>query len=139
MELEQIHAYGQQLHSAREARQLVRSALAGLPASAADDVTLVVSELVTNALLHARTGLELEVRAEPGSILVAVRDGSRQQPQRREGQLELGGRGLRIVEALASSWGVDVEPRGKRVWCELPLGPPGDTGTGAAERHSRAR
>jgi anti-sigma regulatory factor (Ser/Thr protein kinase) len=102
----------------------VRSALDGLPTEVADDVLLVVSELVTNALLHARTELELHVRTSCDSVFVAVRDANLDPPRRLEASaLDAGGRGLCLVESLSDRWGVDEEPGGKVVWCELALAP----------------
>jgi anti-sigma regulatory factor (Ser/Thr protein kinase) len=86
------------------------------------DAELVVSELVTNALMHApgTESFELCVVRRPGGIRVELADGSSIAPVIRE--LEdgrPGGRGMRIVQTIAVAWGHDEEGQGKRVWVEL--------------------
>jgi anti-sigma regulatory factor (Ser/Thr protein kinase) len=93
-------------------------------ASLSADAELVVSELVTNALLHApgTDRFVLTVVERPGGVRVEVADGSSIAPVIRE--LEdgrAGGRGLRIVQALAVAWGHVEDGSGKRVWVELGL------------------
>ena len=80
----------------------------------------VVSELVTNAILHARTAFVVTVSPEREKIRVAVYDESASFPIRRAYDApHPTGRGLRIVEALADRWGVDEHPAGKTIWFEL--------------------
>ena len=104
------------------ARRFVRETLAawGRP-DLIDDAALVATELATNAVLHARSGFTIALcRGPEGTIRVAVRDASLGRPRpRRAGPLEGGGRGLRLVEALATVWGTDLLPDGKVVWAEL--------------------
>ncbi len=88
-----------------------------------DIVTLLVSELVTNVVLHARTACEL--RLERGERLrVEVVDGSTRRPvrglTRPEGN---SGRGLMLVESLSVESGTVVEAAGKRVWFEMDWDP----------------
>ena len=85
-----------------------------------DSAILVVSELVTNAVRHAATDLELRVLAEVGLLRVEVEDGSRLLPAAgKPGPFDAGGRGLPLVEALADRWGAEATPTGKLVWAEL--------------------
>jgi anti-sigma regulatory factor (Ser/Thr protein kinase) len=89
-----------------------------------DDVTdtaeLLTSELVTNALLHAGTDLTVHVEAEESVIRVAVDDGCAVGPRLRSPDAgALGGRGMPLVERLASRWGWETLPVGKRVWFEV--------------------
>ncbi|WP_181785574.1 ATP-binding protein [Streptomyces phytophilus] len=105
------------------ARRLVRAALAdwGLE-DLADDSTLVVSELVTNAIRHARReSIRVTVeRADTACVRVGVVDFSQAHPVRRESALEDdGGRGLALVGELADAWGTEPLPWGKRVWADL--------------------
>jgi DNA-binding NarL/FixJ family response regulator len=86
-----------------------------------DVVGLLTSELVTNAILHAQSEIELSVSMTPDAIRIDVVDHSAAMPSRREAAEEdTSGRGLGLVEALATSWGVDERPGGKSVWFELP-------------------
>ena len=81
---------------------------------------LVVSELVTNAVLHARTPMRLRLVAGRDSLLIELHDGNSRGPVRRAYSADATtGRGLGLVEALTRSWGVEEEPGGKRVWAEV--------------------
>ncbi|MFD7745541.1 ATP-binding protein [Streptomyces sp. NPDC059698] len=118
--------------SARRARRLVRLALDvwGLP-GVQDAAELVVSELVTNAVLHAQSDrVRVSVtRLGVEQVRVAVADLSKDRPAVRTADDEQeSGRGLGIVEALSGGqWGVDLLPCGKRVWAALsPEGKPGE-------------
>jgi anti-sigma regulatory factor (Ser/Thr protein kinase) len=90
-----------------------------LPAPRVDEVILVVSELVTNAVVHARTPFEVVLSEVDGRCRFAVSDGSRDPPDPapRPGP---GGFGLRLVSQLTTRWGYDLHPTGKTIWCELP-------------------
>ena len=110
------------------ARRYAAAALRGGPAEQlSGDVELIVSELVTNALLHAGAPASLRVYV-PGQrpetdetvVRVEVRDGMRTAPIRAIASTEaMTGRGIALVEALATSWGVEPEGEGKVVWSEL--------------------
>ncbi len=86
-----------------------------------DTVELLTSEVVTNAIVHARSGPQLAVEVNDGVVRVAVRDLGPGLPVRRLGRLDdLSGRGVVIVEELATAWGVERERNGgKRVWFEV--------------------
>ena len=107
------------------ARHFVRDRLPALGGTAMiDNAELAVSELVTNATLHARTPMTIAVTRTPaGRIRISVRDHSTQVPQPRAYALTATtGRGLRLVDAVSMAWGVDPVPEdegsGKIVWCE---------------------
>jgi DNA-binding NarL/FixJ family response regulator len=109
-----------------EARRLVRGALASSLASSADDelldsATLLVSELVTNAVVHAGSEVDVVVRIDGSCLRVEVSDTSDVAPRMQAPTPdETSGRGLPLVEALASRWGVAARPAGgKSVWFEL--------------------
>jgi serine phosphatase RsbU (regulator of sigma subunit)/anti-sigma regulatory factor (Ser/Thr protein kinase) len=114
------------------ARALVRAALAeapGVSARLADDAMAVVSELVTNAVVHAGTDVELEWRLEgTGAFVVEVGDRHPSRPPRDPvgGETPYDaaeyGRGLRLVATLAESWGVTYRTGAKTVWARLPPG-----------------
>ena len=98
------------------------SALGYEPAVAAAE--LLVSELVTNAILHARTPIDVAVVARGGVVWVGVGDGSLRAPRLREGGVgSVSGRGLVVVDKIATRWGVDDRYGGKVVWFELPRTP----------------
>ena len=106
---------------ARAARHFVRDALTGSDDEFRDIVLLLTSEVATNAVLH--TGDDFEVRVDlldGGGIRVAVTDHSRQMPQPRRTPVDATtGRGLNLVDTLATAWGVDDQGHGKAVWFEV--------------------
>lgn len=114
-------AFSPEPSSTREARQLVLAALeASSLDAAAPTAELVVSELVTNAVLHARTPIEVRLTVRPGLVRIEVHDGTARRPTRRYFSDEAtSGRGLRLVEELCDAWGVEVDGAGKTVWAEL--------------------
>jgi anti-sigma regulatory factor (Ser/Thr protein kinase) len=83
-----------------------------------DDVLLVVSELVTNAVRHAPGPLALELGLVPGGVAVAVRDSSPSPPRSRNPD-PTGGHGWSIVRRLSRSVHVAPRPDGKTVHAEL--------------------
>ena len=99
---------------------------AGLPATAVADAALVTSELLSNAILHARPLPDARIRVawilSASTVEVIVSDGgSTTRPRAsRPSPSSIGGRGLGIVEHLASSWGVRADERGTTVWAVLP-------------------
>jgi anti-sigma regulatory factor (Ser/Thr protein kinase) len=107
--------------SAARARQFVEQTLGAWECDDFLDASrLLVSELVTNAVLHARTELDLVVRAIRTGIRVEVRDHDPAEPVLRHYEDEaMTGRGLALVAELATRWGVDRHPDGKAVWFEL--------------------
>jgi anti-sigma regulatory factor (Ser/Thr protein kinase) len=107
--------------SVADAREFTRSCLASARATreTVDRAVLLVSELVTNAVVHA--ACDVRLRVTPGSpVRVEVHDGNPEPPQARgRERLEVGGLGLVIVESVASRWGVEPQQTGKVVWFEL--------------------
>jgi anti-anti-sigma factor len=108
--------------SARIARDVVRGALweAGVSDASVEEAVLAANELVTNAILHARTDCTLRLFVDTDIVRVEVedRDPSHLSP------VVLGpdagsGRGLVLVERLAAEWGHELLPDGKIVWCEV--------------------
>lgn len=81
---------------------------------------LLVTELVTNAVLHARTTVEVTVEPRGPMVRVGVADSSPRPPRRRKHSVDSGtGRGLVLVERMSDSWGVEPRSGGKVVWFEL--------------------
>ena len=102
----------------------VRDALATTDASAdvVDAAVLLVSELATNVALHARTDLRITVRLEGSELWAEVKDWNSRVPQpclAPEGATT--GRGLRLVDAVATRWGVERDDDGKIVWFAIDL------------------
>jgi DNA-binding NarL/FixJ family response regulator len=86
-----------------------------------DVVTLLVSEVVTNAIVHAGTEVEVSVGLTPDAVRIEVTDKESELPvARRATDDDTSGRGLALLDALASAWGVEVRPEGKVVWFEVP-------------------
>ncbi|MFD3454452.1 ATP-binding protein [Streptomyces sp. NPDC058691] len=111
----------------RHAREAVRAALRqwGLD-DVADTAELLVSELVGNALRHARAPLTLNCLLLGDTVCCVVIDGSQDLPRVMGADPEdENGRGLALVELLATRWGSDSSPAGKAVWFELPTRPGG--------------
>ncbi len=111
--------------SVRAARRFLSAELAawGIAADVVDTAELLVSELVTNAVLHARSDVDLSVDAAGEGIRVGVTDGNPRGLTRRRHRLDAAtGRGLMLVEQLAASWGVEPRTPGKVVWFEVHPG-----------------
>jgi anti-anti-sigma factor len=114
--------------AAAAARLYVRDILGywqpALPDSAVlERAVLVANELVTNAVVHARTDLRLRLELRGDWLHIAVHDGSPRLLRSVTADPEAeGGRGLRLVEQVARAWGVHPDPDGgKVVWCTLKL------------------
>lgn len=107
------------------ARRFVSRALEPLGADdAAFNAALLVSELVTNGVLHARTPVTVGVDVTDDTIRVTVSDGSPAGLRQRRHAPDAGtGRGLMLVERLALRWGIDPRRDGKTVWFELSASP----------------
>lgn len=110
------------------ARRWARSRLAacgvGADEQLVETLLLLVSELVTNAVVHAGGPAVLRMllpgRMAPGAVRVEVADMSSVPPrQRRADGDDTHGRGLELVSGLADRWGWQREGAGKRIWCEL--------------------
>jgi len=81
---------------------------------------LLVTELVTNAILHARTMVQVCLERRDEIVRVEVHDGSPVRPALRDHGLDATtGRGLNLVARLAAAWGVDMGGNGKVVWAHL--------------------
>jgi anti-sigma regulatory factor (Ser/Thr protein kinase) len=115
---------------ARARRYLLAQLDAGVSASCASDAALIVSELVTNSVIHAHVGADeailLELTALGDRLRIAVIDpGSLLEPRIVASDSDApGGFGLRLVRHMSSAWGVVRNDAGTTsVWCDLPLDP----------------
>ncbi|MFI6687839.1 ATP-binding protein [Streptomyces sp. NPDC050485] len=127
------------------ARRWARSRLAGsgigLDEPLAETLILLISELVTNAVVH--TGCPAVLRMllgaddEGGTVRVEVADTSccPPKPRHAEGD-DTNGRGLELVDGLADRWGWQAEGAGKSIWCEVDRDAPGPTPVPEHSRHS---
>ena len=91
----------------------------GLPRTVVDDVALVVTELVTNAVLHGDPPIDLDLSTSSGKVRGEVSDGSTVLPKHVVNPDERGGFGLRIVDSRTECWGVVSHESGKSVWFEI--------------------
>jgi PAS domain S-box-containing protein len=107
--------------SVAEARQLVRALLAETHRDdLVETAVLLVSEIVTNALLHAGTAIDVAAFLDKHGLRVEVGDGSLHLPMRRNYAATAGtGRGLRLLEEMVDEWGVSRRRHGKTVWFRL--------------------
>ncbi|QFR94131.1 ATP-binding protein [Streptomyces tsukubensis] len=112
------------------ARRWVRSRLTGSGIGAdeplAETLLLIVSELVTNAVVHTGRPAVLRIQVNgtpthpPGMVRVEVVDSSARPPLQRHARgEETNGRGLELVDGLADRWGWLPDGAGKRIWCEV--------------------
>jgi serine/threonine-protein kinase RsbW len=114
--------------SATKARtEVTRRLSARITNGALEDVRLLLTELITNALRHANMspGDEISVRAElvEGTVRIEVSDPGKNGPvEVRKPGARGGGYGLFLVDRLTNRWGVDRDD-GTTVWAELSAGP----------------
>jgi len=113
------------VHACSEARRAVLAGDGAVPASARDDILLLVSELVTNAVRHADVGpdrsLQIELRRWPDRVRVEVaHTGPGFEHEGVPPTLDAtGGWGLVIVDRIADRWGITSRSGATRVWFEL--------------------
>jgi anti-sigma regulatory factor (Ser/Thr protein kinase) len=114
------------------ARKVVAAVLHGWGLAAGiADAEQVVTELVTNAIRHApgQACYELELVGRSDGVRISVADGSAARPAVVHQSPNVGhGSGMRIVQALAASWGAEEHRGGKRVWADLAVGSPHQDG-----------
>ncbi|WP_208033893.1 ATP-binding protein [Streptomyces cyanogenus] len=118
------------------AREFTRRVLAGVGLDV-DDIVLCVSELVANAVQHGSAPgrrFRLNIEIDDHRVRVECQDTVRRRARLRTPSIEdAGGRGLLLVQALTSRWGVDPRPPGKVVWFEIDRSPDEETERDRAE------
>lgn len=87
--------------------------------AALDDATLLVSEVMTAAILHVRSPVDLVVRKVRTAVRIEVFDDRQRSPRPHDPEFEA--TSLSLVEAIASRWGVDESDAGQTVWFEIAL------------------
>jgi anti-sigma regulatory factor (Ser/Thr protein kinase) len=111
--------------SVTRVRRWASAQTAPLGPAVASTVELVVSELVTNSVLHAGTDIVVEIHRFPDRIRVDVADRSGVRPVIRDFDADAAtGRGLSLLQRVVDEWGVEQIPGGKVVWFELPVDVP---------------
>ncbi|MFI6062885.1 ATP-binding protein [Streptomyces sp. NPDC051286] len=107
-------------------------------AELSDELVLITSELVTNALIHAGSDVDLRLRAFGDRVRLEVRDSDSDPPVptayslTAEGSARAEhGRGLFLVDALAHTWNTSPSGRGKTVWLEMDIPGAADVGRAA--------
>jgi anti-sigma regulatory factor (Ser/Thr protein kinase) len=127
------HAFPAQPGSAKAARETIQDVLAGVDPTLVESVVLMVSELTTNAILHARTEFTLEIETSDDNVRITVSDAGPGDPALKTPARDTTtGRGLQIVERLADQWGIVDGSPGKSVWFVVR------TGTGGARSRQRS-
>jgi anti-sigma regulatory factor (Ser/Thr protein kinase) len=127
--MRRTRAFPRNAESVGAARRFTTDALRGIDPDQLDSVELMVSELATNSIRHARAEFELSIANVAGEIRVEVTDGAGGQPRMRNaGPDDVTGRGLQIVNLLSDAWGVEHRPdSGKTVWFTVTAQcPPGE-------------
>ena len=121
--LEATWRFPAEITAAAGARRLLTDTLrlVGYDGDLLDDARLVVSELAANAVVHARSPFTVSIHSRDSTLRILVRDESRVVPTVREVSSDTApsGRGMQLVAALASRWGVELTSDGKVVWAEL--------------------
>jgi anti-sigma regulatory factor (Ser/Thr protein kinase) len=114
---------GPDLASPRLARRWLADRLpATVPQSLRDDAALLISELVTNSVLHAMTSCLVTIDLSDRCLRVVVADREMRGPASIvSNELGESGRGMEVVAGLASKWGWRRTEGGKEIWFELPF------------------
>lgn len=117
-----MEVFGRETRSVAQARVCLRRFLRehGIDTQLYDDATLIVSELVTNALRYGGGSTVLRATITDHAVHIAVSDSGGGVPEVREGPADRGGGlGLVVVNKLSTDWGVAPFPGGKTVWASL--------------------
>jgi serine phosphatase RsbU (regulator of sigma subunit)/anti-sigma regulatory factor (Ser/Thr protein kinase) len=112
------------VRAVHQARSFTRATLGewSLPESLLRDAILLVSEMVTNAIVHGRAPIQLRLRQAREHLLVEVDDTATAVPRKlRPTSSDIHGRGLQLIAMMADEWGTRPIHDGKSVWCALEL------------------
>lgn len=123
--MEATRSFPADVTTPRAARLFVGSLLGDGHDEATEVALVLTSELVTNAVVHAGTPLDVRVELDEGHMRVAVVDGDPRLPEPIAIAADaVGGRGLSLVHQLSRQWGTAPCPGGKVVWFELDTDAP---------------
>jgi anti-sigma regulatory factor (Ser/Thr protein kinase) len=124
--------------SVGRSRRFVASVTEDAPPEVREAILLMVSELATNAVVHAGGGFVVRVERVDGSIRVTVTDGGSGRPVvQHPDEHQPHGRGLRIVDELSDEWGSeDTAAHGKAVWFRIDAAPLTDRAGGSSGTRS---
>ncbi len=104
-------------HAPGQARDFIRGSSVFRTESSRDSAVLIVSELVTNAVTHGRPPIVLKVERVQSGVQISVADDHPHVPVLRSpSRVAVAGRGMRVIDALAASWGVRSRSVGKSIW-----------------------
>ena len=117
-----IEADMRAVHERARVRRARRSTAGRCRARSSRDAVLLVSEMVTNAIVHGRAPIELRLRRGRPHLLLEVDDTATAVPRKlRPTPSDVHGRGLQLVAQIADQWGTRPTADGKSVWCVLAL------------------
>jgi anti-sigma regulatory factor (Ser/Thr protein kinase) len=121
--------------SCSTARRFVRETLAQADDDLRANASLLISEIVTNAVLHASGPVTVEVQQKGNAYRIAVSDRSRTPPTEKGYRTDdATGRGLQLLECLAAAWGWKPTRTGKVVWFDLPVPVNGSLSSGTQRK-----
>jgi anti-sigma regulatory factor (Ser/Thr protein kinase) len=128
---ELVAEFAAERDSPGRARHLVVAALRewGHDETLVENAALVLSELATNAVVHAGSPFSVTVHVNDSTLRVAVRDARplaatvSEEGLIEEGLIPRTGHGLGLIDEISTRWGVESTPDGKVVWAELPCEP----------------
>jgi len=112
--------------SVSKSRRFAEEATADLAPDVREAIVLMVSELATNALVHATSGFEVRIERDATSVRTTVTDNGEGMPNISfPGATEPHGRGLQVVQELSDEWGTvdDTDAPGKAVWFSVDVSP----------------
>jgi anti-sigma regulatory factor (Ser/Thr protein kinase) len=120
-EIVQTRIFPAEVRSAGLARSFVEQELAGYDSHLVDDVVMTTSELAANAVVHGGSEFVVTIAHSPAGLRLSVADSGPGQPTLRSDRIGPAGRGLYLVDALATRWGVERKTEGKVVWAQFEL------------------
>ena len=120
--VQEARTFAAEVRSPALARSFVREVLAGFSPGVVDDVVMAASELAANAVVHGGSEFVVTIVQSADGLRLAVADAGPGEPTlRHTGGLDSAGRGLQLVDSLATRWGIERDAVGKVVWAFFDL------------------